>query len=491
MKLASKFIVVLVLGAILLLGIEAYFSRQREIDSAELDMRRNAQRLGESVKLFVADVWRTEGPRRALQLIDELDRAEGLVRIRWVWLDAASGDPHCPLAPREDLAHLDRTPTFSLLRFDGAGRGRYLTYVRLQIGRRPGALEIAEPLNHYEKSGRHLTRKLIMFGGTAVLLGGALIVVLGNVFVGHPLNRLIEKTRRIGRGDLSGPIELRQRDEFGELADAINAMCNELADAQDVIQAEVDARAQTTEQLRHAERLNTVGRLASGIAHELGTPLNVVSGRAELIASGKLSPEETTANAEIIRSESKRITKIVRQLLDFARRKSPQKAVMDLRHVVLDTMGLLKPMAQKGNYVFTVSGDAHPVLVKIDEGQIQQVLTNLMVNAAQSMPHGGTIETTFDQKRAGASHAEEESPLYCTMTIQDHGSGISAEDIELLFEPFFTTKPVGEGTGLGLSVSYGIIQEHDGWIDVESRLGEGSRFTIYLPAEGDACAEES
>jgi signal transduction histidine kinase len=236
------------------------------------------------------------------------------------------------------------------------------------------------------------------------------------------------------------------------------------------------------EQLRHADRLKTVGRLASGIAHELGTPLNVVSGRAELIASGKLVGNEITGSAAAIKAEAEKMTGIIRQLLDFARANSPHKAPADLWQVVSQTVGLLRALAEKRKARLCFVPGSDPAVAEVDAAQIQQVLTNLIVNAIQAMPEGGEVNIHVRRQAArDPGSREDRQEAYFAIEVRDQGVGIAAENIQHLFEPFFTTKGVGEGTGLGLSIAYGIVQEHGGWIDVTSRPDEGSCFTVFLP----------
>ena len=182
-----------------------------------------------------------------------------------------------------------------------------------------------------------------------------------------------------------------------------------------------------------------------------------------------------------IKSEANRMANIIRQLLDFARRRTPQRKLVDLHHVASQCVELLRSLATKHNIELVVSGN-QSLTANVDADQIQQVLTNLVVNAIQAMPDGGTVSIDLTQVRAqppGATDANEEA--YCCISISDEGVGINDDDRQHLFEPFFTTKDVGEGTGLGLSVSYGIVQDHDGWIDVQSEKGCGSRFTVFLP----------
>ena len=250
-------------------------------------------------------------------------------------------------------------------------------------------------------------------------------------------------------------------------------------------------RVAAVEQLRHADRLKTVGRLASGVAHELGTPLNVIAGRAGMISSGRLSPTEAAQSAEIIRNQSQQMTQIIRQLLDFSRQNSPRRVAVDLSSVIRQTVGLLMPLAEKREVTIEADDVSTGLVGRIDVGQIQQVLSNLLINAIQAMPSGGVVKIVA--RRRGLKPGEsgpladssddEAATEYLVITIEDEGGGITEEHLDHLFEPFFTTKDVGEGTGLGLSISYGIVQEHGGWIDVQSDVGSGSIFAVYLPAE--------
>jgi signal transduction histidine kinase len=298
------------------------------------------------------------------------------------------------------------------------------------------------------------------------------------------LKQLIDKTRRIGAGDLTKPIRLRSRDELGELAESLNRMCDQLAESRASVERETAGRIAAMEQLRHADRLKTVGRLASGMAHELGTPLNVVSGRAGLIASGRLSTEEAVESASAIKQEADKMTAIIRQLLDFARRSAPHRASVDLRQVVRQTANLLTGIAERRGVAISVADLSQPAPVNVDVGQIQQVLSNLVVNATHAMPDGGNVRLSIHRQRARPPREHEGSEGdYCRVDVRDEGVGINEEDVPHVFEPFFTTKELGEGTGLGLSIAYGIVREHGGWIDVTSRPGEGSCFSVYLPEE--------
>lgn len=293
--------------------------------------------------------------------------------------------------------------------------------------------------------------------------------------IGRPLSKLVDHTRKIGDRADCEPLEMETNDEIGQLAAALNRMSSRLIEQQSRIESESNARVATLQQLRHADRLKTVGRLAAGVAHEIGTPLNVVSGRAGLIRSGKLSPQELKESAEAIQAESNRIAGIVRQLLDFARHNPPKRASVDLRIVLERTVALLETLTEKNKVSIKHSFEGDPPFTAfVDEAQIQQVLTNLIVNAMQAMPNGGKIDIRL-------ANLEVDAEAFVQIKIQDQGTGMEDATVNQIFEPFFTTKEVGQGTGLGLSIAHGMIEEHGGTIEVESEPGVGSTFRVLLP----------
>jgi signal transduction histidine kinase len=266
----------------------------------------------------------------------------------------------------------------------------------------------------------------------------------------------------------------------------MNEMTQALSDAHEKLQSETAARIATLESLRHADRLTTVGKLAAGVAHELGTPLNVVYSRGRMIASGEEDGELARQSGKVIAEQAQVMIRIIRQLLDFARRREPMRTPEDLRGLSERTLALLSPLAAKKQVALTAE-QVPAIEVEVDGGQMQQVLTNLLMNALQSMDAPGTVRLEASRQRVspppGVDGGEGD---YVRLDVVDEGSGIAAEVLPHIFEPFFTTKGVGEGTGLGLSVSYGIVRDHGGWIAVETAPGKGSRFSVFLPARAQA-----
>ncbi|HSR97365.1 MAG TPA: HAMP domain-containing sensor histidine kinase, partial [Kofleriaceae bacterium] len=340
---------------------------------------------------------------------------------------------------------------------------------------RDGGLEIQQSLEPFDAYVRDSLRNQVIGSIAAVAIAGILALALGVVFIGRPISKLASKARRVGTGDLSEPLHLRQRDELGELANEINVMCERLADEQ-------SQRARATEQLRHADRLTTVGKLASGLAHELGTPLNVVSGRARLIAEKEVEGSDAIDSARIVAEQADRMTALIRELLDFARPRAPRPAPVNVTTLASRVCQLVATIARKANVELVPPAPDDALRIEADDGQLTQVLTNLVVNAIQAIGDRGTVSlSTRTVDQAPPPYVGGSAQTWMTISVRDTGPGMDKPTRERIFEPFFTTKQVGEGTGLGLSVSWGIVREHGGWIDVASELNKGSTFTVYLP----------
>jgi signal transduction histidine kinase len=307
----------------------------------------------------------------------------------------------------------------------------------------------------------------------------------GNGRIGRALS---EKARRVSTGDYTAPLTIEQNDEIGELAREMNHMCDELTASRGRLERETKERERAQGALRHADRLTTVGLLGAGIAHELGTPLNVVSLRARMIASGELSEHaDVRASAESIHEQAGQMTRIIRQLLNFARRSSPSSAPFSLTTMVRESASMLRPLAEKASVRFDLSA-LDEVEVTGDADQLQQALTNLSVNAVQAMARkGGTVSISLKRDRVTPPPDLGGAAVDCArLEVRDDGPGMDADTAGRIFEPFFTTKPVGEGSGLGLSVTWGIMRDHHGWISVDSQPGSGSTFTLFIPLERPA-----
>jgi signal transduction histidine kinase len=330
-----------------------------------------------------------------------------------------------------------------------------------------------------------------------VVIGVAIGVRLAiEQIVVRPLRRLLEGIDAVGKGDLSRVILADREDQIGTIAGRFNAMTGSLREAREETERAAAARLGLEARLRQSEKLATIGQMAAEIAHELGTPLNVIGGRARAMArkAQKVAetaqapdPGEVVKNATIIGDEVSRITKIIRQVLDFSRPRGPTVTRVHLGSVVAEALEFLREPIHRQGIEVDVQTMPAPPEVPGDPDQIQQVCLNLIMNAIHAMPNGGKLRvaTTRMVRRKGGLDLAPPAE-YAALTIADSGPGIPAADREKIFEPFFTTKDEGQGTGLGLAVSHGIVKDHDGWIEVDSPPAGGAEFRVYLPCSTSA-----
>jgi signal transduction histidine kinase len=276
-------------------------------------------------------------------------------------------------------------------------------------------------------------------------------------------------------------VRVRRQDELGRLAGEFNTMRQRLAAAHERLAASQRARRRIESDLRRAEQLASLGRFAAGVAHEIGTPLNVISGRAETLLQRLRGDAAGERGLGIISEQIDRISRIVRGVLDFARARELRIVPTDLGRTIGAVVALVEEQFQvRGITVEVVVAPALPMLAA-DPDQLHQVFLNLVVNAGDAMPAGGRLRVAAQlAERSGPEPGAAVRPCLA-VAFEDTGTGIAPGNLERVFEPFFTTKEVGGGTGLGLAISYGIVREHGGWIDITSSVGSGTCVTVCLP----------
>ncbi|MFT3838235.1 MAG: ATP-binding protein [Myxococcaceae bacterium] len=474
MRLARKLTLPMALSIFLVLVLGGIFSVRRELALFGDDALRDHH--------LVGTVLAAAAERELAKGDPQFEASYALVR------DADLREPnvHASFSPIGKVEEPDRSVLLAGHEVKQLDWTRFLIVTTMPVqadGKTVAAVRLAEPLDEEEA----FVRSTVLAVGTAsvvlAIAGGIIALVLGRLIVGNPMRLLAERAREIGAGRPVAPLQMKQRDEIGELAEEFNRMYSQLAKTQVQRDEEAAKRLAAVEQLRHADRLATVGKLASGIAHELGTPLNVIHARARLIATGDASGEEAVQNAKVLVEESERITRIIRQLLDFARRRHPVKRKEDLGQMPGEVVRLLGTLGKKAEVSLNAADGADPLYAEIDHQQVLQVLTNLVVNAIQATPKNGAVSLSCSKVTLAPPPDVGGQPgNYVRVDVSDTGPGIAGDVLPHIFEPFFTTKTVGEGTGLGLSVAWGLARDHGGWIGVESTIDKGSRFSLYLPA---------
>lgn len=343
-------------------------------------------------------------------------------------------------------------------------------------------LEIQRPTDAFETSSDDLGRAIALV--VLVVLATTVVVgVASSRLVSRPITKLLRGIDDVAKGDLSHVILSERDDEIGAIATRFNDMTSSLRESRAETERQNEAKLALEQRLGQTEKLATIGQLAAEIAHEVGTPLNVIAGRARAIQRKVNDHETVEKNAGIVAEQTARITKIIQRLLDFTRRKvgTHERSRVQLDELASTTLELLhaqisnakvKARLDKADALPAVSGDAD---------RLQQVLINLMMNAVQAMPDGGTLAVEARSVTRSRPGLEGNEQAFVSVSVRDTGIGIPAEIRDKIFDPFYTTKTGTGGTGLGLAVCSGIVKEHDGWIDVEDVDGGGTVFTVYVP----------
>lgn len=347
-----------------------------------------------------------------------------------------------------------------------------------------GVLDVIVSLDGLQLQTATYRNNIIVLTLMLLLILGACLTLVTQKLITQPLNKLLAHTHRIAQGDWA-LIDLPSQDEFGHLASSFNDMTHNLKQAQDELalwgsqlEAKVEQRTHEIKEMQsrliRSEKIASLGELVAGIAHELNNPLTGVLMFSSMIAGDPRLDPALKPDFDTIVRETQRCAGIVRGLLDFARESVPKKSLGSVEQILEQTLALVAHHSSFHDIEVVRDYGRTPDILA-DPNQLEQVFMNLFINASQAMESGGTLRV---QTRTANDHD-------CVkIRISDTGCGIPEENLSKIFDPFFSTKG-HKGTGLGLSVSYGIIENHGGHIEVESRLGEGTTFTITLPIGSD------
>ncbi len=312
------------------------------------------------------------------------------------------------------------------------------------------------------------TQTLFIFLGIALagMLGALAVAYLLSSRILRPVRRLVNASHALAQGDLSHKVTVHGSDEIGELCETFNMMADSLDERDRQLKEYMHKR------LSQSEKLASLGRLAAGVAHEINNPLTGVLTYSHLLLKEAPEGSSDREDLEVIVHETTRCRKIVKELLDFARETKSQRKPSDLNKVVRNMISLVNNQVSFQNVQVRAELASDLPDIPMDPNEMQQVFTNLALNAAEAMPEGGviTVKTALD---------EEDN--FVRAEISDTGTGIPDENLSKIFDPFFTTKEAGAGTGLGLAVTYGIVQRHEGTIEVRSEKNKGTTFIIRLP----------
>ncbi len=370
-----------------------------------------------------------------------------------------------------------------------------------------GVVDITYSLDDTNRAMRTHVAKMIAVSAAFIVLVSLSVGWLVHRLIYIPLRDLEVGARKLASGNFDDPIPVRSNDEFGSLAQSSNQMMGALRKSRQELKewvATLEQRVKDrTQELRLAEaevvrgeKLAAIGQLAAGIAHELNNPLTGVLTFTHLLRQKMPDDSQDAEDLDLVIRETKRCASIIRRLLDFAREKTPERKLVELNPLIDEIVRFVERSAALQQIEIRTELDPSLPPLLIDGDLIKQVMMNMLVNAQQAIDERGRIvvrSCLVQDRRLPGSPAPGPA---VEISISDTGCGIPSANLQRIFDPFFTSKEVGKGTGLGLSVSYGIVASHGGEIEVESTVGQGTTFRVYLPAglpevEPLSCSAES
>lgn len=354
--------------------------------------------------------------------------------------------------------------------FTGEGRKAIDFGVPLSIGKkRWGTLKFGISLAKVEQEIYETVMKIVILTVFLLISGFIIILLLSRRFI-SPITQLAGVMEKATGDYLDLKVEVKGHDELAVLGDRFNSMIERIRQANEELR-------KVNEKMVQSEKLASIGILASGVAHEINNPLGGLFNCVRTLSQPDSDPQTKERYFELLREGLERIETTVRKLLGFSQRRDGSKTSADLNALTSETLALLEYKLKNPRLILAIELDPRVPRLVLDQDGMRQVLLNILLNSLQAMPEGGKLSVrTFTQNGS------------VMLEVRDTGVGIEREHLGKIFDPFFTTKPVGEGTGLGLSVSYGIVKSHGGEISAESEVGRGTTFTVSLPVSADSAA---
>mgnify|MGYP005812996575 CR=1 FL=1 len=495
-KISYKLILAVGSVALLIIGVFAYVMLSAHRQQLISEVRRSANQLSETVKNSTRYDMLLNQRESVHRIITTIGKQDGIKKVRVFNKDGAvilSTDKHdagqmvdkraeacygCHAADRP----LERLPISERTRIFQVPEGGRVLGIINPIYNEPscwqsdchahqptqkvlGVLDIAMSLDDVDREMQASQRRMLLFGVVAIAAVSLMIYLLVNRIVLAPVNDIVAATRKVAAGDLQYKIAVAKHDEIGALANSFNEMTQKLSEAQ--------------RQVYQSQKLAAVGQLAAGVAHEINNPLTGVLSYSSFLLKRAEDKPEFKEDLEVIVRETQRCRGIVKGLLDFARQSPPEKRASDVNEVVERAIQIVQNQLAAHHVELRRELRAGLPMIHADTNQIQQVLVNLLLNANDAIgERGGTIAVRTDFRAGGGDVPAR--PTDVEIRVSDSGCGIPGENLQWIFDPFFSTKGP-KGTGLGLAVAWGIIEKHNGRIEVESTVGKGTTFRVLLP----------
>ncbi len=476
MRLALKLTMVITALTVIVLVLQAQLRLARELDLLEASIRTDQHLIGATILPTVAEALDVGGMPAAKAVIARADESERAVRLRLVDLR-----DEAPAADRPDIRDPEVISTVRSHREVVAHRSKehqsaalLYTYLPVTDDDHGVAIELMKSLRSLDefsaRAYRDLLFNILIVGGFSV----AFSIVIGWSLIGRRVEQLVGMARAVGRGEYPEAPHFRQSDELSSLAAELTAMVELLRRSDAQLEQEARRRESAVAELRHADRLATIGTLMANVAHDVGTPLNVISARAKMIARGTVEGDAILTNAKVVAEQADRVASTIRRFLDYARRSVGERAAGSIQRIAEDARSLVESFAQERGVELRVQVEHGDTVVHCDPQQVLQALANILINGIQVSGRGSPVTIQ-------ANVREDAGERYAVFEIIDQGPGMSDEVLARATEAFFSTKGAGEGTGLGLAIAEGIARDHNGRLKIARVPSGGASVAIWLP----------
>ncbi len=493
-NLTTRLIILLVLALMIISGVNDYTRLVREHEKLVMQTQKDERIFAETLALAVRHTLRRGRTTEELaDLLTEIAARPGLVGVTIygpsAQIVAQTVAPGLEFLVSRELVRdsLRRREAASAMA-DGAS-GRILRYVQpfRWPGDQAGAIEVQQTLREMEGQFRRAVRTTIVSRLVVIACFVLSIIILTRWSIARPIRALIAAARAVGRGDLAQRIVLPRQDEIGELAAELNRMAENLQAAHAELLHQAEERLRLEEEVQQDHKLVAVGMLAAKVAHEIGTPLNVISGRAEVL--DRVVPREhpDRRSLDVILSQAERIKNIIRALLDYTRPRRPALRSEPILPILGRVASLLMDRSQRRSVRLQLDLPIGLPSVMGDREHLQQVFLNLLMNALDATGPGGTVRLAVGadpqlppEGRSGIVRGKAGEPTLAIHVI-DTGKGMTAEELDHVFEPFVSSKRSGQGTGLGLPITEEIVRTHHGEIEMLSVPDKGTEVIVRLP----------
>lgn len=499
MPLTTRLVVLLMAALLVITGLYDYVRLTQERERLLEETREEERIFGETLALAVSRNVRWGRTTTELtELLEDILSRPGLLGVaiydptgQVVAVTVAPGaeSPGVDTVVRGVLA--SRQAAWARLETGTAGVLRHVQPVRWPGGR-TAALEVRQSLAAVEQAFRHEVQERLASRALVLVAFVLSIAAVTRWSIARPIRLLIQGAQAVGQGDLTRRIDVARRDEIGQLAAEFNRMAEHLQTARQALEHQAEQRLRLEQDVQQAQKLAAIGQLAAEVAHEIGTPLNVISGRAELLERAVPREHPDRRHLDLILAQAERISSSVRALLDYARPRRPELGPRALAPLLGQVADLLLPHCRRADVRLQLDLPFGLPEILGDADQLQQLFLNLLLNAVDVSPRGSTVRvTTRDEPvlpedgRAAVTRGEAGVPCLAVHVV-DQGEGIPPDRLPHVFQPFFSTKKPGHGTGLGLPIAEQIVRAHRGEIEVLSIPARGTEVIVRLPLAGPA-----